>query len=136
MQNFRSLITDHLFSLHLAFVLKHIFCFFVQEKVAKVLAVKNEAIKDLETAIEQEKKEQWRVEGRNYLFDAKRVCSSSSTVHFHCSLCYITCVPLKSLASNKPFTLSVLQTGPVPPPDPLTFAIECVLLLFCILAKR
>ncbi|KFP61129.1 hypothetical protein N322_09928, partial [Cariama cristata] len=43
-----------------------------EEKVANVLAVKNEAIKDLETAIEQEKKEQWRVEGRSYLFDAKR----------------------------------------------------------------
>ncbi|KFO86663.1 hypothetical protein N320_05047, partial [Buceros rhinoceros silvestris] len=43
-----------------------------EEKVAQALAVKNEAIKDLETAIEQEKKEQWRVEGRSYLFDAKR----------------------------------------------------------------
>ncbi|XP_068015678.1 ATP synthase F(0) complex subunit B1, mitochondrial [Melanerpes formicivorus] len=43
-----------------------------EEKVANALAVKNEAIKDLETAIEQEKKEQWRVEGRSYLFDAKR----------------------------------------------------------------
>ncbi|XP_025967573.1 ATP synthase F(0) complex subunit B1, mitochondrial [Dromaius novaehollandiae] len=43
-----------------------------EEKVATALAVKNDAIKDLETAIEQEKKEQWRVEGRSYLFDAKR----------------------------------------------------------------
>ncbi|KFZ56377.1 hypothetical protein N338_12421, partial [Podiceps cristatus] len=43
-----------------------------EEKVAKALAVKNDAIKDLEAAIEQEKKEQWRVEGRSYLFDAKR----------------------------------------------------------------
>ncbi|KFV61340.1 hypothetical protein N307_00114, partial [Dryobates pubescens] len=43
-----------------------------EEKVANALAVKNEAIKGLETAIEQEKKEQWRVEGRSYLFDAKR----------------------------------------------------------------
>lgn len=69
-------------------MLRPILSFFFQEKVAKALEVKNEAIKDLETAIEQEKKEQWRVEGRNYLFDAKRVCSSSSTVRFHCSLCY------------------------------------------------
>ncbi|XP_064328495.1 ATP synthase F(0) complex subunit B1, mitochondrial [Phalacrocorax carbo] len=43
-----------------------------EEKVAKALAVKDGAIKDLETAIEQEKKEQWRVEGCSYLFDAKR----------------------------------------------------------------
>ncbi|NXJ74292.1 AT5F1 synthase, partial [Trogon melanurus] len=43
-----------------------------EEKVAKALAVKNEAIQDLESAIEQEKKEQWRVEGHHYLFDAKR----------------------------------------------------------------
>ncbi|XP_062451058.1 ATP synthase F(0) complex subunit B1, mitochondrial [Rhea pennata] len=43
-----------------------------EEKVATALTVKNDAIKDLETAIEQEKKEQWRVEGRSYLFDAKR----------------------------------------------------------------
>lgn len=75
-----------MFSLRLTLILKHIFCFFFQEKVAKALAVKNEAIKGFETAIEQEKKEQWRVEGRSYLFDAKRVCSSSSAVHFHCGL--------------------------------------------------
>ncbi|KFP31713.1 hypothetical protein N325_10561, partial [Colius striatus] len=43
-----------------------------EEKVAKALAVKNEAIEHLQTAIEEEKKEQWRVEGRSYLFDAKR----------------------------------------------------------------
>ncbi|NXS90598.1 AT5F1 synthase, partial [Jacana jacana] len=43
-----------------------------EEKIAKASAVKNEAIRDLETAIEAEKKEQWRVEGRSYLFDAKR----------------------------------------------------------------
>ncbi|NXX77828.1 AT5F1 synthase, partial [Urocolius indicus] len=43
-----------------------------EEKVATALTVKNEAIKYLETAIEEEKKEQWRVEGRSYLFDAKR----------------------------------------------------------------
>uniref|UniRef100_A0A8C3H196 ATP synthase subunit b n=1 Tax=Corvus moneduloides TaxID=1196302 RepID=A0A8C3H196_CORMO len=43
-----------------------------EEKVATALAVKNEAIQTLQTAIEEEKKEQWRVEGRSYLFDAKR----------------------------------------------------------------
>ncbi|XP_040508689.1 ATP synthase F(0) complex subunit B1, mitochondrial [Gallus gallus] len=43
-----------------------------EEKIAKALEVKNEAIKALETAIEEEKKEQWRIEGRSYLFDAKR----------------------------------------------------------------
>ncbi|KFO76802.1 hypothetical protein N303_04975, partial [Cuculus canorus] len=43
-----------------------------EEKIAKVAAVKNEAIKNLESAIEEEKKEQWRVEGRGFLFDAKR----------------------------------------------------------------
>ncbi|XP_074833822.1 ATP synthase peripheral stalk subunit b, mitochondrial isoform X2 [Carettochelys insculpta] len=43
-----------------------------EEKVARALAVKNQSINNLESAIEQEKKEQWRVEGRGYLFDAKR----------------------------------------------------------------
>ncbi|NXD56295.1 AT5F1 synthase, partial [Corvus moneduloides] len=43
-----------------------------EENVATALAVKNEAIQTLQTAIEEEKKEQWRVEGRSYLFDAKR----------------------------------------------------------------
>ncbi|XP_068029534.1 ATP synthase F(0) complex subunit B1, mitochondrial [Anomalospiza imberbis] len=43
-----------------------------EEKMATVLAMKNETIQTLQTAIEQEKKEQWRAEGRSYLFDAKR----------------------------------------------------------------
>ncbi|NXO02897.1 AT5F1 synthase, partial [Rhinopomastus cyanomelas] len=43
-----------------------------EEKIAQALAVKNDAIKSLEAAIEQEKKEQWRAEGCTYLFDAKR----------------------------------------------------------------
>ncbi|NXB31637.1 AT5F1 synthase, partial [Eulacestoma nigropectus] len=43
-----------------------------EEKMATALAMKNGAIQTLQTAIEEEKKEQWRVEGRNYLFDAKR----------------------------------------------------------------
>lgn len=62
--------------------------------MAQALAVKNEAIKGLETAIEEEKKEQWRVEGRKYLFDAKRVRSSGSTACF-CSLYYAFWVPLR-----------------------------------------
>ncbi|RLV96923.1 hypothetical protein DV515_00012248 [Chloebia gouldiae] len=45
---------------------------FLQEKVATALAMKNEAMQSLQTAIEQEKKEQWRAEGRGYLFEAKR----------------------------------------------------------------
>ncbi|NXD26118.1 AT5F1 synthase, partial [Spelaeornis formosus] len=43
-----------------------------EEKVATAQAMKNEALQTLQTAIEEEKKEQWRVEGRSYLFDAKR----------------------------------------------------------------
>lgn len=43
-----------------------------QEKVSRAQAVKDLAIQDLEEAIREEKKEQWRVEGRHYLFDAKR----------------------------------------------------------------
>ncbi|NXU50627.1 AT5F1 synthase, partial [Turnix velox] len=43
-----------------------------EDKLAGALAVKNDAIKYYEKAIEDEKKEQWRVEGRSYLFDAKR----------------------------------------------------------------
>lgn len=35
--------------------------------------MKNDTITYLEKAIEEEKKEQWRAEGRHYLFDAKRV---------------------------------------------------------------
>ncbi|XP_077150999.1 ATP synthase peripheral stalk subunit b, mitochondrial [Ranitomeya variabilis] len=43
-----------------------------EEKISKAAAVKETAIKDLQSAIESEKKEQWRVDGRQYLFDAKR----------------------------------------------------------------
>jgi len=84
-----------LFSFQLALILNHIFCFCFQEKIAKALEVKNEAIKALETAIEEEKKEQWRIEGRSYLFDAKRVCSSSSAAHFYCCLHHIMWVTNK-----------------------------------------
>ncbi|KAF5901507.1 ATP synthase F(0) complex subunit B1, mitochondrial, partial [Clarias magur] len=43
-----------------------------EEKVAKIQEVKDKGMGSLTEAIEQEKKEQWRVEGRHMLFDAKR----------------------------------------------------------------
>ncbi|NXH43963.1 AT5F1 synthase, partial [Dicaeum eximium] len=43
-----------------------------EEKVAMAQAMKDEAIQALQSAIEEEKKEQWRVEGCSYLFNAKR----------------------------------------------------------------
>ncbi|KAJ8360646.1 hypothetical protein SKAU_G00171710 [Synaphobranchus kaupii] len=43
-----------------------------EEKVAKAQDVKDMAVSSLAQAIEEEKKEQWRVEGRQMLFDAKR----------------------------------------------------------------
>ncbi|XP_012679741.2 ATP synthase F(0) complex subunit B1, mitochondrial [Clupea harengus] len=43
-----------------------------EEKVAKAQEVKDLATTNLALAIEDEKKEQWRVEGRQMLFDAKR----------------------------------------------------------------
>ncbi|XP_042320455.1 ATP synthase F(0) complex subunit B1, mitochondrial [Sceloporus undulatus] len=43
-----------------------------EEKIATAAAVKNNMIAHLEKTIAEEKKEQWRVEGRHYLFDAKR----------------------------------------------------------------
>nr|XP_046253203.1 ATP synthase F(0) complex subunit B1, mitochondrial [Scatophagus argus] len=43
-----------------------------EEKVAKAQEVKDLSISGLTQAIENEKKEQWRVEGRSMLFDAKR----------------------------------------------------------------
>ncbi|XP_019402388.1 PREDICTED: ATP synthase F(0) complex subunit B1, mitochondrial [Crocodylus porosus] len=43
-----------------------------EEKLAKVSTIKNDSIKALETAIQQEKKEQERVAVRSYIFDAKR----------------------------------------------------------------
>uniref|UniRef100_A0A3Q1K5R8 ATP synthase subunit b n=1 Tax=Anabas testudineus TaxID=64144 RepID=A0A3Q1K5R8_ANATE len=43
-----------------------------EEKVAKAQEVKDLEISSLTQAIEDEKKEQWRVEGRSMLFDAKR----------------------------------------------------------------
>ncbi|XP_056130682.1 ATP synthase F(0) complex subunit B1, mitochondrial [Lampris incognitus] len=43
-----------------------------EEKVAKAQEVKDHAMTIMSQAIEDEKKEQWRVEGRSMLFDAKR----------------------------------------------------------------
>ncbi|XP_062921253.1 ATP synthase F(0) complex subunit B1, mitochondrial [Mobula hypostoma] len=43
-----------------------------EEKVQKAQEVKDLAIASLTEAIEQENKEQWRIEGRHHLFDAKR----------------------------------------------------------------
>ncbi|XP_072306214.1 ATP synthase F(0) complex subunit B1, mitochondrial [Eucyclogobius newberryi] len=43
-----------------------------EEKVAKAQEVKDLAVSSLTQAIEDEKKEQWRAEGRSMLFDAKR----------------------------------------------------------------
>lgn len=49
------------------------FYLYLQEKVAKAQEVKDLAMSGLAQAIEDEKKEQWRAEGRSMLFDAKRV---------------------------------------------------------------
>lgn len=49
----------------------------LQEKVAKVQEAKDTAMSNLTQAIEEEKKEQWRIEGRSMLFDAKRVTSNT-----------------------------------------------------------
>lgn len=46
--------------------------------MSKIQEVKDQAMGSLTEAIEQEKKEQWRVEGRNMLFDAKRVRKSKT----------------------------------------------------------
>ncbi|KAF3696790.1 ATP synthase F(0) complex subunit B1, mitochondrial [Channa argus] len=43
-----------------------------EDRVAKAQEVKDLAMSSLAQAIENEKKEQWRVEGRSMLFDAKR----------------------------------------------------------------
>ncbi|XP_028652914.1 ATP synthase F(0) complex subunit B1, mitochondrial [Erpetoichthys calabaricus] len=43
-----------------------------EEKVAKAQEVKDTAMKCLDQAVQNEKKEQWRVDGRHMLFDAKR----------------------------------------------------------------
>ncbi|XP_034392781.1 ATP synthase F(0) complex subunit B1, mitochondrial [Cyclopterus lumpus] len=43
-----------------------------EEKVAKAQEVKDVAMSSLAQAVEEEKKEQWRAEGRSMLFEAKR----------------------------------------------------------------
>lgn len=47
--------------------------------MAKAEEVKDVAMSSLTQAIEDEKKEQWRVDGRSMLFDAKRVSISPLT---------------------------------------------------------
>ncbi|XP_033008832.1 ATP synthase F(0) complex subunit B1, mitochondrial [Lacerta agilis] len=43
-----------------------------EDTLAQATAAKNAMMAEHTTAIEEEKKEQWRVEGRHYLFDTKR----------------------------------------------------------------
>ncbi|XP_053106670.1 ATP synthase F(0) complex subunit B1, mitochondrial [Hemicordylus capensis] len=43
-----------------------------EEEMASLVEMKESSINHFEKAIENEKKEQWRVEGRHFLFDAKR----------------------------------------------------------------
>lgn len=50
-------------------------CVCLQEKVSIAQEVKDVAMTSLAQAVEEEKKEQWRAEGRSMLFDAKRVSS-------------------------------------------------------------
>ena len=45
----------------------------LQEMLDKANVGKNESMAILANAIEEEKKEQWRLDGRNYLFEARKV---------------------------------------------------------------
>lgn len=54
----------------------------LQEKVANAQEVKDLAMSSLSQSIEDEKKEQWRAEGRSLLFDAKRV---DAALHSSCT---------------------------------------------------
>ncbi len=60
-------------------------CVCLQDKVAKAQEVKDLAMSSLAQAIEDEKKEQWRAEGRSMLFDAKKVSSVLIFQYLHCS---------------------------------------------------
>lgn len=60
------------------FKIWHLFC---QEKLAKAQVVKDLTLNSMTESIENEKKEQWRTEGRSLLFDAKRV--SNIGVYFY-----------------------------------------------------
>lgn len=78
--------------------LKLCVCFFLfvccfQDKVAKAQETKDLAMSSLAQAIEDEKKEQWRTEGRSMLFDAKRVSTLDDyaliSPHFQHSCCLV-----------------------------------------------
>lgn len=60
-------------------------CVCLQDKVAKAQEVKDVAMASLAQAIEDEKKEQWRAEGRSMIFDAKRVSSNFNIQYLYCS---------------------------------------------------
>lgn len=61
-------------------VFRFFFFIIIQDKVAKAQEVKDIAISNLTQAIEDEKKEQWRAEGRSLLFDAKRVSNTDLSI--------------------------------------------------------
>lgn len=78
----------------------------LQDKVSKAQEVKDLAMSSLAQAIEDEKKEQWRAEGRSMLFDAKRV-SSIYTASLFIMFCFIfkqqyaaSCHPALTLSSR------------------------------------
>ncbi|KAF2979045.1 hypothetical protein EK904_000140 [Melospiza melodia maxima] len=85
-----------------------------EEKMASALAMKNDTIQALQTAIEEEKKEQWRAEGRSYLFDAKRVSTAAvpglpalpgpwqPCTHTVLRASLQPCVPLRSVPASSP----------------------------------
>lgn len=55
--------------------------------MAKAQEVKDVAMASLAQAIEDEKKEQWRAEGRSLLFDAKRVNGTFTFRYLHWVYC-------------------------------------------------
>lgn len=69
--------------------------------MAKAQEVKDLAMASLTQGIENEKKEQWRVEGRSMLFDAKRV--SNTFISKNCTVHHVQTVnagPQHSLTLN------------------------------------
>lgn len=72
-------------------------CF--QDKVAKAQETKDLAVSSLAQAIEDEKKEQWRTEGRSMLFDAKRVSRLDDYFHFSFSTFMLSSVHTRHIDS-------------------------------------